>query len=189
VTVELVRMVDERLRAEAHRVIGAVVALGGAVGYLEPPPRLVTDRWLDDVVSDAVRNDGALAVARLDGRLAALGSWRRGPNPVTAITATVEKVMAAPDARGRGLARAVVEALVGDAARAGVEVLTLGVRGNNHRARRLYEGLGFVVWGVLPNALRVGERRFDDVRMLRELERPAGLQLVGSRAEGPGSSV
>jgi ribosomal protein S18 acetylase RimI-like enzyme len=180
--------IDEALRASVHEVVHAVVSLGGAVGYIQPPGRPETDGWLSDVCRDAARGDAALAIATVGGRVEALGSWRRGHGPVTRITATVQKVMAHPRARGTGLARAVMAALMADAGASGVEVLALGVRGNNHVARRLYESLGFTVWGVLPNSLAVGTERFDDVRMVCELGRPPGVRLTGSEPTGPGSS-
>jgi GNAT superfamily N-acetyltransferase len=71
-------------------------------------------------------------------------------------------------ARGTGLARALVEAVV-DHARGRVEVLALTVTEGNVPARRLYEAVGFAAWGVEVKALRVEGTWFDDVHMERWL--------------------
>ncbi|MDH2429176.1 GNAT family N-acetyltransferase [Sphaerisporangium sp. TRM90804] len=179
---------DEALRAAVHRVIHAVVEQGGAVGYLQPPDRGVTDSLLDAVVADAGRGDAGLVLAKVAGRVEGMGLWRRGPGPVYRHSAEVGKVMAHPSARGLGLGLLIVRALIPHAREAGIELLTLGVRGNNHGAIELYERAGFLVWGVLPNSIAVGRDRFDDVRMRLEIARPPGVVHRGSSPGGPGSS-
>ncbi|GAA3826349.1 hypothetical protein GCM10022226_53860 [Sphaerisporangium flaviroseum] len=179
---------DDLLRVEVHRVIHAVVEMGGAVGYLRPPGREETDPFLDDVLADVRLGRAALALARVDGVVRAMGLWRRASAPVFEHSAELGKVMAHPSARGLGLGRLVVGALVDDARAAGIETLTLGVRGNNHGAIQLYEELGFREWGRLPNVIEVGLERFDDVRMFLELGRDPKLLLRGSSPGGIGSS-
>jgi L-amino acid N-acyltransferase YncA len=176
------------LRAAVHRVLRDVVAGGGAVGYAEPPSPAQTDAWLDDVLADARAGDGALVVAVVDGVVEAMGTWRRERSPVFRTSAEVAKVMAHPAARGLGLGRQVVSALVDDARRVGIELLTLGVRGNNHGTIQLYEELGFREWGRLPNRIVVGADRFDDVKMMLPLGHPPDVRLRGSEPGGPGST-
>lgn len=48
-----------------------------------------------------------------------------------------------PDLRGRGCARKLMEVLVEDAGRRGVEAITLEVRASNQSAIHLYESFGF----------------------------------------------
>jgi len=176
------------LSAQVHRVLHAVVAAGGAVGYLTPPPLSETSSWLSEALA-AVRADSAvLAVAMVDGRVEAMGMWQRANRPVFEHTADVKKVMAHPAARGRGLGRLVMSGLITRAREAGLETLTLGVRGNNHGTIDLYRSLGFVEWGRLPNVVEVGADRYDDVRMYLSLPRAPGVRLRGSTAGGPGSS-
>jgi ribosomal protein S18 acetylase RimI-like enzyme len=182
------RNADEELRNAVHRVLHDVVADGGAVGYLEPPDRAQTDAWLDDVLADAATGDGALVVATVDGTVQAMGTWRRERSPVFRTSAEVGKVMAHPDARGLGLGRRVVSALVDDARDRDLELLTLGVRGNNHGTIQLYEELGFREYGRLPNRIVVGDDRFDDVKMLLPLGHRPGVRLRGSEPGGPGST-
>ncbi|MGI8751700.1 MAG: GNAT family N-acetyltransferase [Acidimicrobiales bacterium] len=171
-----------------HRIIHAVVSLGGAVGWLAPPGRDETDRWLAGVTSEVASGDGALCVATLDSVPQAIGAWRRGPRPVFANMAKITKIMAHPEARGRSLGREVTAALIDDAREAAIETLSLGVRGNNHLAIALYESLGFEVYGRLPNVLGVGDDRFDEVRMYLQFPRPGHVRWHGSGPGGPGGS-
>ncbi|GAA1368456.1 GNAT family N-acetyltransferase [Catellatospora chokoriensis] len=179
---------DEQLRGECHRVIAAVVELGGAIGWLQMPSREKTDAWLDAILQTAGTGRGGLAVARVDSRVEALGAWLAGPPGPVGHVAELTKVMAHPDARGLGLGKRLVRALADACADAGMEVITLGVRGNNHGAIALYEACGFRTWGVLPNAVAVDALRFDDVRMFLPLPLPAGVRIQGSAAGGPGGS-
>jgi ribosomal protein S18 acetylase RimI-like enzyme len=178
----------DELSTDVHRIIHAVTALGGAVGWLEPPSRDESDAWLLPLLEEVARGDAALCVASTDGAPAAFGCWRRDPGPIFAHRAQVSKVMAHPDARGLGLGELIVSSLVGHARTSGIETLRLSARGNNHLAIELYQRLGFQVWGRLPNAIEVGNLRFDDVHLYLQFDRPATVTLVGSSPEGPGSS-
>ncbi|MCW2878682.1 MAG: hypothetical protein JWQ95_2782 [Sphaerisporangium sp.] len=179
---------DDALRDEVQRVVHAVVELGGAVGYVKPPGRDETDPFLDGVLADVRRGRAALALARVDGAVEAMGLWRRASSQLFEHSAEVGKVMAHPSARGLGLGRLIVGALIENARAAGVETLTLGTRGNNHGAIGLYEELGFRVWGRLPNVIEIGDERFDDVRMFVDLGRGPEVVLRGSAPGGVGSS-
>lgn len=172
------------LRAAVHRLLHDVVADGGAVGYLDPPSRDQTDDWL----ADTLGADGALVLATVDGVVRAMGTWRRESAAVFRHSAELGKVMAHPSARGLGLGRRVVAALIEHARAAGIEILTLGVRGNNHGSIQLYEELGFRESGRLPNRIAVGDERFDDVHMMLQLGHPPGTRLHGSAAGGLGST-
>lgn len=179
---------DEHLRADVHRVIHSVVELGGAVGWLAPPGRAETDAWLEQVLEAVKSGHASLALAVVDGEAAATGLWRRGTSAIFRHSAELQKMMAHPSARGFGLGQLVVNALISNARATGIEVLTLGVRGNNHGAIELYERLGFREWGRLPNVIEVGDDRFDEVKMFVDLGRPPHVILRGSLPGGPGSS-
>jgi ribosomal protein S18 acetylase RimI-like enzyme len=177
------------LSTDVHRIIHAVTALGGAVGWLEPPSQHESDAWLLPVLQEVGRGDAAFCVASTDGMSAAFGCWRRDPGPIFAHRAQVSKVMAHPDARGLGLGELIVSSLVGQARTSGIETLRLSARGNNHLAIELYQRLGFQVWGRLPNSIEVGNLRFDDVHLYLQFDRPATVTLLGSSPEGPGFSA
>ena len=73
-----------------------------------------------------------------------------------------------PDARRAGTGRRLVEAVI-DHARGHVELLQLTVVSGNEPARRLYEKLGFVVYGVEKNALKHDGRYWDELLMAKAL--------------------
>lgn len=70
-------------------------------------------------------------------------------------------------ARGRGIGTALVEAVL-DHARGRVEHVDLRVVTVNETARRLYERHGFTAYGTERHALKIGDRYFDEVMMVRE---------------------
>jgi len=177
------------LYAAVHRVIAAVVALGGAVGWLHVPDERETGEWLDAQLALARAGDGAVALVSHQGRLEALGVWNRYTAPVIRQNAEIRKVMVHPDARGHGLGRAVTEALTRHAAAAGIEVVVLDARGNNHAAHALYESLGFARTGYLPDFIAVGDERWDRVLFAKRVNTPPGAILHGVAPIGPGASV
>lgn len=179
---------DDELSAGVHRVLHAVVAAGGAVGYANPPALAASDEWLAELLEDVYLDDAAFALARVDGRIEAFGCWRRLPYENMRHTAEVQKMMAHPDARGLGLGRAVVAGLIEHARGTDLETLVLGVRGNNHGALELYESFGFQVSGREPNIVEVGNLRFDSVKMHLVLGHGPGIELRGSLPGGPGGS-
>lgn len=172
------------LYATVHRIVTAVVELGGAVGWLRVPDEDETAAWLDDQLALASAGDGALVVVEND----ALGIWTRYAAPVIRQNAEIRKVMVHPDARGRGLGRAVVEALTRHATDHGIEVLVLDARGNNHAAHALYEKLGWARIGAIPDFIAVGDERWDRILFARRVNTPPGTVLHGSAARGPGMS-
>jgi ribosomal protein S18 acetylase RimI-like enzyme len=70
-----------------------------------------------------------------------------------------------PAARRRGVARALMEALLQDARRE-VEQLTLSVVHDNEAARTLYRTLGFEAYGVEPRALKSAAGYADELLMV-----------------------
>jgi ribosomal protein S18 acetylase RimI-like enzyme len=73
-----------------------------------------------------------------------------------------------PRARGRGVGRRLVEAVI-EHARRHVEILQLTVVAGNEPARRLYTDLGFVEYGTEKNALKQGGRYWDEILMAKPL--------------------
>jgi ribosomal protein S18 acetylase RimI-like enzyme len=181
-------MTDE-LAEHAHTLIRAVTELGGAIGWPSPPRRAETDQWLSGVMASIAASDAEMCTVWQDGRLVAMGLWRREEAVYFRHLAWLAKIMVHPGARGGRLGQLVTRALIASATDAGIEMLQLGVRGNNHLAIQLYEEVGFVEWGRLPNAIEVGDERFDDVRMYLRLNQPAHVVLRGNDPSGPGSSL
>ena len=176
------------LSAQALGLFRAVVALGGAIGWMSGPTPAAAEAWLTSAFAAIARGDGAMCTGWRGGQLVALGMWRRDEAGYMPHTAELVKIMVHPQARGLRLGRLVTEALVASAAAAGIETLHLGVRGNNQLAIQSYEEAGFTEWGRLPNVIEVGDLRFDDVRMYRKLGQPPQVRSHGSHPSGPGSS-
>ena len=177
------------LHAAIYRVVSAVMETGGAVGWIAVPTEPETARWLAEILADARAGRARLATVGAGGRLEALGRWVWYPKAAVSVNAEILQVMVHPAARGQGLARQLVSALVNDAREHGVETLTLDVRGNNHVAMSLYESLGFVVYGRLPDFVAVGAERWDRVLYRLDLRSwDSSVRRHGARPVGPGSS-
>lgn len=73
-----------------------------------------------------------------------------------------------PEARGTGVARRLVEAVIAHARRR-VELIQLSVVMGNEHARRLYARLGFVEYGIEKNSLKHHGRYYDEILMAKEL--------------------
>ena len=76
-----------------------------------------------------------------------------------------------PEARGQGLGRRLLEALL-DHARSRVEEVRLGVSTTNHPAIRLYESAGFTAFATEPRALKIGDTYYDETLMLLRFAGP-----------------
>lgn len=77
----------------------------------------------------------------------------------------------APEARQCGVGKALLLDAI-DRARSvsGLEQLLLGVMVSQHAARRLYDALGFQVYGREPRALKVGDQYYDEDFMVLDLK-------------------
>lgn len=73
-----------------------------------------------------------------------------------------------PQARGAGVARRLVEAVIAYA-RGRVELIQLSVVVGNEPPRRLYARLGFVEYGIEKNSLKYRGRYYDEILMAKEL--------------------
>ncbi|MEW2086298.1 GNAT family N-acetyltransferase [Streptomyces sp. NPDC005283] len=81
----------------------------------------------------------------------------------------IQGLAVAVNARGGGIARALLRASFDEARRQGAVRMTLRVLGHNTPARTLYESEGFAVEGVLPGEFWLEGRYVDDVMMGRSL--------------------
>lgn len=84
----------------------------------------------------------------------------------TAHTVYVWGVFVAPQWRGHGLARQLLEAAIAHVhALPGVTSLQLSVNETTPGAQRVYESVGFRAWGVEPDALHVNGRSTSETHM------------------------
>jgi ribosomal protein S18 acetylase RimI-like enzyme len=75
----------------------------------------------------------------------------------------------APEARRRGVGRALVDAAIVEARTAGIEHLELRVSTTQAPARALYERLGFRSIGTIPAAMRIDQKDLDEALMVLAL--------------------
>jgi len=73
-----------------------------------------------------------------------------------------------PEARGSGLAAALLDAVLHHA-QGRVEEVRLAVTAGNTAARRLYLRAGFTEWGREPRAVKIGESYYDEHHMVLRL--------------------
>lgn len=80
-------------------------------------------------------------------------------------------MIVASDARGQGIGRSVLSALVEHARAAGLRQLHLGVGTYNVAAIHLYKSLGFCTYGTEPRALTIGNQDIDEHLMVLFLDK------------------
>jgi ribosomal protein S18 acetylase RimI-like enzyme len=80
---------------------------------------------------------------------------------------TIWGVYVAPEARGRGIGRMLMEQAIAHAATlSGLEQIYLGVATTNTSARQLYQSLGFEVYGIERHAMKLTGRYIDEELMV-----------------------
>ena len=101
-----------------------------------------------------------------DGHLVGMVRLFRHDGVKVSHKADIISMYVAPEARGRGVGRMLMEAAI-ERARAtpGVEQLLLAVNATNTPARNLYLTLGFEPFGREPLALKIGDRYYDEELM------------------------
>ena len=109
-----------------------------------------SDPWSEKSVASELQNDLSLWLVALDGDTVA---GYVGSQTVLGET-DMMNVAVHPDYRRRGIAEALVTALVVELKNRGSHCLTLEVRSSNAPARALYEKLGFAHIGTRKNYYR-----------------------------------
>lgn len=111
--------------------------------------------WTDELTRADRRYLGVEVVGNREDAprsLAAFAGWAD-----LAGEAHVMNVAVVPQARRRGLGVAVLRALLDDVAAAGIDAVTLEVRGSNTAGRALYRRVGFEEAGIRPGYYADGE--------------------------------
>jgi ribosomal protein S18 acetylase RimI-like enzyme len=85
--------------------------------------------------------------------------------------ATLIGMYVAPEHAGCGIGRALVDAVLTDARRSGIELAVLTVTAGNERARALYARAGFQSIGIEPDAIRVAGASFGKEHLFLQLPR------------------
>lgn len=121
--------------------------------------------WVDRLSAGVASVTDLPLLAEVDGEPAGL-SWGR-IEPEQPETAHVYQVWVAPEARGRGAGRLLLESVLVWAKGQGVGAVELNVTCGDRPARRLYDRAGFVPFGA-PEPIRPGSEL---------LEQPMRLEL------------
>ena len=152
--------VEARLGELALLLRDAVLG-GASIGFVLPLASAELDAYWRDVL-EAVRERGRILLGAFEGETL-IGSVQLAPEPRAngRHRAEVMKLMVLRSHRGRGVGRALMQALL-DAARAsGRTLLLLDVR-TDDPAERLYRALGFVPFGRVPGHAQSPDGRLAD---------------------------
>lgn len=173
-----------------HVLVTEMVQEGAALGWVEVPTRDQVGELVADLIAATDDGDACLVVAEDDEQILGFAYWTRREMETERPHADVGRVGVSPRARGLGLGRRVLETLVEAARSAGIEVLTLDVRGNNHAAMALYEHFGFREYGRIPDFVAIGEERWDNVFYALDMRDTEDESLVrhGDNTIGKGAS-
>jgi putative acetyltransferase len=126
--------------ADARKLIAA---LDAQLGALYPPENRFGPRF---TAGHAAEGRGTFLVVRLEGRAVGCGAFTLLDHG----TAEVKRMYVAPEVRGQGAGRAVLDRLETTARSLGVDRLVLETGIHQHDAIRLYERAGFTrveCWG------------------------------------------
>jgi GNAT superfamily N-acetyltransferase len=155
-------------------VLHAVVHGGAGVSFVVP--FAIEDArafWTEAVLPGVMARRRRVLVARLDGRI--VGTVQLDPAwaPNQPHRAEVLKLLVHPDARRRGIARALMIALEDLARIHGWTLLTLDTW-TGQAGERLYRSLGYATVGVIPRFARgsTTPEREPATIMYKELDRP-----------------
>lgn len=141
---------------------------------LAEEPRAFSADWGDEIqcdlgwFADRLRTSEVFGIDDGDNGLCAVAGLAIRSNPKQRHKGHVWGVYVRPEARGRGLASALLAAVI-TAARGRVESLHLGVGTYNLAAIRVYGAAGFVGTAYEARALRIGDAFIDEIAMTLDL--------------------
>lgn len=148
--IEILKTLDPEDLSELCAATATAIRAGGGFGWLEPPEPSVLEHYWRAMMDDPLRT---VFGARTNGTLHGSVQLLRPPaiDEAVANQAQVKTLFVVPDARGRGLGRALMQALEDLARSEGFDILNLDVRATKTEAVALYESLGYERWGTNPH--------------------------------------
>jgi phosphinothricin acetyltransferase len=157
---------------EIVAIYNEVIATSTAI-FTDTPVTLENRKaWMQERV-----DKGYPLLVAVDGTgvlgLATFGDFRSFPGYRYAVEHTVH---VRADARGRGLGKALIEALFAPALALGKHVMIGGIDAGNAASLRLHEKLGFVETGRMPEVGRKGGQWLDLVFMQKLLDAPGAAR-------------
>ena len=134
--------------------------------FSEQPLESIAQRFRDQVNS---RVNFTLGAFQDDQLVGIVGFYRETALKIQH-KGSIVSMYVQPEFRSQGIARALLTEAIDRARRLpGLTQLLLGVMETQTTAKRLYESLGFVVYGREPRAIKVGEQFFDEEFMVLKL--------------------
>ncbi|HEY1676272.1 MAG TPA: GNAT family N-acetyltransferase [Candidatus Sulfotelmatobacter sp.] len=113
------------------------------------------------------RNEASFVAGAFDeGHLVGMAGFFREPGPKVRHKGRIWGVYLAPEHRGKGLGRKLLQVVIERGiATPGLEQILLSVASTQTTAANLYRSLGFERIGMEPKALKIGDRRIDEEYM------------------------
>lgn len=143
---------------------------------LKEHPQAFTSSWEEEREAPIEAVQGRLARDEVqfwgafdEGALCGMVGLERESRASNRHKATVLAMYVAPEQAGRGVGRALLDALISDAKASGLELLVLTVTEGNKSAAKLYKRCGFRSFGIEPRAIKVDGRAWSKNHMYLEL--------------------
>lgn len=131
--------------------------------------RLPDSQWLTRLRQGIDSADACTFVAEADGELAGMTGVHRESGVKVRHSAFIWGVYVRPRWRGAKLADRFIETCVDWCATQDIRIVRLTVSTHNVAAIRSYLRCGFAVSGVLPEAIRLGDKYIDELTMWRRV--------------------
>ncbi|PSN93979.1 hypothetical protein B9Q09_04735 [Candidatus Marsarchaeota G2 archaeon ECH_B_SAG-C16] len=126
-------------------------------------------KWFADLYASILDGDSVAYVAVVDGSLVGLCDVGRRSKRSELSHIGVLGISVRKGYRGIGVGEALIRRTL-DACRRKFEVVTLAVFSNNTAAKRLYEKVGFKIYGRLPRGIKRGGEYVDEELMYITLQ-------------------
>jgi putative acetyltransferase len=146
--------------AQLRQVLDSVAREGRYLVFLQAPPCEETFAFYQSIVDRALPAFVALDDGQVVGWCDVLPAHGESRSHVGIIGLGLLPVF-----RGRGIGAQLMRAAIDQGWKNAFTRIELTVRCDNHRAKKLYERLGFVHEGTHRRAFRVGDQYFDSLSM------------------------
>jgi ribosomal protein S18 acetylase RimI-like enzyme len=132
-----------------------------------PTPEEHRQITIDEIATLVCGRNSFVMGAFDDEAIIGFARFEREPNLKERHKGHVRGVYVAVSHRGRGVAKGMIAALIGEVKQdSSIEQLLLAVGVFNVGARKVYDSLGFRVFGLEPRALRAGAEYVDEEHMI-----------------------
>jgi len=146
----VIREIGEGAAPRLAEILAETVAAGGSVHFMDPTPMDEAKAYWRKALAGAAAGDRIVLGGFLDGRLEGTVTLFLDTPPNQPFRAEIWKLMVAPTARRRGIARMLMLTAQGLAVEKGRTLLNLDTA-TEGGAAELYESLGWVRAGVIPD--------------------------------------